>query len=291
MAVAATPASRSRAAYASPSSRRMSCSAPTTRAGGSPPRKAARRGRRRGPSRRPAAQVVVPVPAHPGRGQVEALGVVAPGGGVGGRVQHRVDEQLERDRWPAPVAGAQGDHRGQVAAGAVAGHGQPVLGAAQRGRVARRPQGGRGGVLDRGRPAVLGGQPVAHRHHHRGHGRGQGPAQRVVAVQGPDHPAAAVEEDHDRERRLALGGVDPQRQLAGRPGHDPVPHRGHRRRRPVQGRRVLDVEGPRLADRLEVQRRPARRAHLVEQSPDLRQPGPSGYQTRTRVGRIRMASE
>ena len=233
------------------------------------------RPRRRG-VRRPAvgpAQVVVPVPAHPGRGQVEALGELAPGAGVGGRVQDRVDQQLEGDLRPAPVAGAEGDHRGQVPAGAVAGHGQPVLGATQRGRVARRPLGGRIRVLDSGRPAVLGRQPVVDRDDHRRHGRRQGPAQRVVGVEGPDHPAAAVEEDHDRERRLPLGGVDPHRQLPGRPGHDPVGDRGHGHRRPVQGRGVLDVEVPRLGDRLAVQGRPARPRHLVEQRPDLRQEG------------------
>jgi hypothetical protein len=233
------------------------------------------RGRAVGP-----AQVVVPVPAHPVRGQVVAVGELAPGGGVAGDVQHRVDQQLEGDRGPAAVAGAERDHRGQVAAGAVAGHGQAVLGPAQGGRVGRRPQRGRVRVLDRGRPAVLGGQPVVDRDDHRRGGRGQGPAQRVVAVQGPHHPAAAVEEDHDRERRGALGGVDPHRQLPGRPRDHLVGDRGHRHRRPVEGRGVLDVEGPGLGDRLAVQRRPARRRLPVQQRPDL---GPQGHRA-TRPG-------
>ena len=252
-----------------------------TRAGGSPPTKAARSGEASGALPSVPAQVVVPVPAHPGRGQVEALGELGPGAGVAGRVQDRVDEQLEGDRGPAAVAGAEGDHRGQVSAGAVAGDGQPVLGAAQRGRVARRPHGGRVGVLGGGRVRVLGRQPVVDRDDHRRHGRRQGPAQRVVGVEGPDHPAAAMEPDHDRERRLALGGVDPHRQVPGRTGHDPVGHRGHGRGRPVQGRGVLDMEGPRLGDRLAVQRRPARRGHLVEQRPDLGQEGHAA----TRPGR------
>jgi len=73
-------------------------------------------------------------------------GVAADGG---------VQQQLEGEPGATRALGRQGRHRGQVAAGAVAGHGDAARVDAERLRVLRDPLHGGNRVLDRGRERVL----------------------------------------------------------------------------------------------------------------------------------------
>ncbi len=73
-------------------------------------------------------------------------GVAADGG---------VQQQLEGEPGSTRALGRQGRHRGQVAAGAVAGHGDAARVDAERLRVLRDPLHGGNRVLDRGRERVL----------------------------------------------------------------------------------------------------------------------------------------
>ena len=68
-------------------------------------------------------------------------------------------------RRPARVARHLRDHRREVAAGAVADHGDARRVAAELGRVVDRPLQGRECVVDRGRERVLGGEAVVDAHH------------------------------------------------------------------------------------------------------------------------------
>ena len=269
----------------------MSCSAPITRAGGSPPAKAARSGEASGAAPSARAQVVGPVPAHPGRGQVEALGVLAPGGGLGGRVQHRVDEQLEGDLGPAPVAGAEGDHRGQVPAGAVAGDGQPVLGAAQpRPRCAtptgwprRRPRprpasGARGPAGSRPtRPPPARPRPGPGTAGRRC--RASRPPSRRRGTRPPSGTAGSLP-----GCRPAPAAPRPARAPSGPRPRPPAPPARSGRRRPGRGRPgpAPPTAPPAAAGPM----RPSGRA-----GPGSPAAGPRRYQARTRVGRTRMAIE
>jgi len=104
-------------------------------------------------------------------------------------VELRNVQVLEGDRRPAAVTGQQGEPGGQPTAGADAVQ-----------RDARRVHGwmlgqpGQRGVavLDRRREAVLGGEPVVHRHDHGPDRTGQVGVQAVVGVQVADREAARV---------------------------------------------------------------------------------------------------
>ena len=121
-----------------------------------------------------------------------------------GRVGRRVDQQLRRDS-PSVTCALQCDHRGEVAAGAVATYANAVRISAKRCRVGLRPAHCGIGVLHRCGERVLRGQPVRHAEHvHvavvRQHATGL-----VVRVEITEHEAAAMEE---HEQRLSRGVGD-----------------------------------------------------------------------------------
>ncbi|MBP2018155.1 hypothetical protein J2Z79_001554 [Symbiobacterium terraclitae] len=175
-----------------------------------------------------AVDVVVPEPLHHGRGQ-EIVGPVLPvRRGVEAVVGHRVDQHLVCQLRIALLPGHEGDHRGQVAAGAVAGDGDALRVAAEAAGVLGHP-GGRGvAVLGRRRELVLRGHPVVHRDHHRpGAVRQQG-AGRVDRVRAADHPAAAVEVEEYGERPLARRRIDADGNRTCRARNRPVHQARHR---------------------------------------------------------------
>ena len=98
----------------------------------------------------------------------------------------------------AAIAGDEADHRGEIAAGAVAANGKARRVDAERGAVCRNPFGRGDAVLDRGREFVLGRQAVIDRDDRAAGGIGQMAAHRVVAFEIADDPAAAVEKDQRR---------------------------------------------------------------------------------------------
>src|ERR1700761_5684242 len=165
---------------------------------------------------------VLPVePGHvvPGQEVADRIGRV--GGAAHGRVGRRVEQQLGGQR-DLPVAGSQGQAGRQRRPGRVARHADRLprpLPAAPAEHVL--------GVVQPGRERVLGGQPVADRHHpgagHVGHPAGQ----RVVGLHVADGPAAAVQVDDRAAARLARL-EDPHRHPAGRVPVRPRRHRlGH----------------------------------------------------------------
>jgi hypothetical protein len=95
-------------------------------------------------------------------------GVIGAGGGVaveilgGAQVGRRVDERLVRDPRTTPVAQQLADHRGQIAAGAVAHHGDPGGVRAELGGVPVHPVHGGHAVQHRGREPVQRRQSVVH---------------------------------------------------------------------------------------------------------------------------------
>ena len=133
-----------------------------------------------------------------------------------------VDQELAAQRRPALVADAEGRYRREVAARAVAGQRDPHRVAANLRGMLRHPARRGQGVVGRGGEGVLRREPVAHRYDHAAGAGAERPADRVVGVEVAEHPTTAVEEDHERERSPALGGVDAHRQIAGRAGDDPI---------------------------------------------------------------------
>ncbi len=102
------------------------------------------------------------------------------------------------------LARQQRHHGGDVAARAVAAHGDAVRVRAQLLRVLERPAQRRLAVLDRRRERVLGRQPVVDRQHVRAPVAAQQPAGGVVGVEVADHEAAAVVVDDQRVRAAGL---------------------------------------------------------------------------------------
>ena len=86
---------------------------------------------------------------------------------------------------------------------------------AELGQVCQRPAGGGESVVDGGREGGLRCQPVGHRHHHGAGVAGDGARGVVVGLEVADHPAAAMEQHHRRQRRgVHVGPVDAGGQVA-----------------------------------------------------------------------------
>lgn len=112
-----------------------------------------------------------------------------------------VDQDLVRDPRPAPVAGHQRDHGGQGAPGGITGDRDALSVHPEFSGVLDEPAGGCVAVLRGRRESALRGEAVLHRGHRTPGGACQGPAGGVVALDAPEDPAPAVEEDHERRRR------------------------------------------------------------------------------------------
>ena len=233
VSVTGTPASRSRAAYASPSSQSGSYSAVMTRAGGRPARLDARSGDAYGLSPLGLArEVVVPEPSHP-LAREDVAGRVLP---VGPRVEivvgDGVDQHLQGQPRPLAVARDQRHHGGEVAARAVASHRDAAPVDPEPLGVGHDPEKGGVRVLDRDGVLRFGSEPVVHAQHGAPGRVRDGPAQPVVGVEVADHPSPAVVVDERGMRPGAARRVRAHGDLAARHGHAVVDHRGDVREGP-----------------------------------------------------------
>lgn len=136
----------------------------------------------------------------------------------------------------AAVPGQQAHHGREVAARALPHHPDRPGGAgppagAQRGGVLGGPCQGGVAVVDSGGEPVPRRQPVVHRHHDGADGHRDVTAEPVAhAERAEDEPAAVVV--HDKRPRAGGGpgrAVDPDGEVAARPGDGPVAHLGPRR--------------------------------------------------------------
>ena len=221
--------------------------------------RAARVGRRR--------EVVLLVPEHLVAVQEVALvGHVVSDRQI--RRRDRIDEQLEAHDRLARVAQVLADDGREVAAGRVAGDGEPPgVGAQQRGvrvRPARRGE----RVVGSGGEARLGRTAVADVEHDGARGVRQRPADRVVGLDRAEQPAAAVEVDDERPQLLARAGrpVRAGGDLAASDRDHMLGHGGDGLARPEPGEERLEV-GARFRNRQEMCVRAPGRRDIVEQLP------------------------
>lgn len=214
--VTGTSSAASRAAYASPSSRRGSYSAVISVAGGHA-RQAGRLARAQAPVVQvvDAAHAVVREPADVVLPEEEALGVVARRGGLRVVSRRRVDEELVRDRIAVRVACHQAGDGGEVAARRVAGDGDPPGPADKARDVLVGPERCRGGIFGGGGELVLGCQSVTHGDHHAPRVARDSPAAVVAGLQAADGPLSAVEVNNHRLRGPGAVVIDLGADLAG----------------------------------------------------------------------------
>ena len=152
-------------------------------------------------------------------------------------VGRRVDEQLEGARH-AGLGGADRDHGAEVPAGRVTADGDPLRVDAQLRGVLDGPLVARPAVVETGREAVLGREPVVHREHPHARPLGQQPAGRVVGVQvAVDHPAAVQEDQQRRRPVVADAGLARACTAARASGRRRRGPRGRRSARSAAGRR------------------------------------------------------
>ena len=129
-------------------------------------------------------------------------------------IDRRVDEQLMCEVGAVAVPCGQRDGGREVAAGAVARYRHPAGVPLQVGGVGRGPLGRPVAVLDPGGEGVFRRAPVVDGDDDAVGLVRQQPAGTLVGVQRATDPPAAVEEDDQRERPLAVGDVDPERHRA-----------------------------------------------------------------------------
>ena len=137
----------------------------------------------------PPGEVVVVGPHHALDGdlRVDNRGAV---------VEHRIDQQLQRQRRPSAVTGHQGDRGRQRPAGTVTDHRQSSRIDAELRRLRGQPLQRRVAVLGRGGMGMFGGGPVVHHQHRHPAVRHVGPHDRVVSAAGVsevENHAAAVQ--------------------------------------------------------------------------------------------------
>ncbi len=162
------------------------------------------------------------------RAGLELLGVDGVGQGI--------DQHLAADLRAALVAGAQGHHGGQVAAGAVAADRDARSIAAEVAGMLGRPAQGGEAVVRRGGEGVLRRQAIVDRHGDAAGLHGEDPRHLVVGVQVAQDEAAAVHEHQHRQVVLGVRPVDAQLDVAARPRDVLVDHLGDGR--------GLEVGGP-----------------------------------------------
>jgi hypothetical protein len=137
-------------------------------------------------------------------------------GVLGGQVQDGAQQHLTGDQGCVPVAGHERDRRGQVAARAVAHHGEVASVGAEVGGAVGRPPGGGVAILDRHRIAVFGRESVLDRRdHHLGLGGQRGaPPFGAVGLAGAEPAAVEVHHQGQHVDRPSRRSVHPHRQSA-----------------------------------------------------------------------------
>ena len=203
---------------------------------------------RRGPSARPGASVAPagrdrstsPAyqrenPATASRSSIGASAFSVNDGSVVSHVAAGTTAAGMRIGGPRAVAGQLRDHRGEVAAGRVAGDRQPGAVGAEFAGVLGDPLRCGPRVVDGGGVRVFGCQPVVHRDHQRAGADGVLAGGSVVGVQIADDQAAAVEEHHHRRR---VPAPDPAAASRSGPGSGRPARRSCGPRRAVPGARA-----------------------------------------------------
>ena len=123
------------------------------------------------------------------------------------KIGGRIDQHLSGDRGAVAVARRYRDHRGEIAAGAVAADHQPRRVDAELFGIAGDPFRRRDGVVDGGGKFVLGRQAIIDRDHDQLAFIGELAAHHVVGIEIADHPAAAVKEHQARREAVGLAAV------------------------------------------------------------------------------------
>ncbi len=164
-------------------------------------------------------EVVVRVPVHLGVGEQEALAEQFSRAVAGRHVGRGIDQQLERRRGSAGARRKLRGHRRQIAAGAVAAHGDPVRISTEPAGVRERPAERGVGVVDRGGKPMLGRQPVVDRKYVCAGVAAENSARAVVRVQVAVEEPATVVEDEQRMGTAGLGrgvvaGAERHRRIA-----------------------------------------------------------------------------
>ena len=177
------------------------------------------------------------------------------------KVGGRIDQHLARDRGAVAVARRYRDHRGEVAAGAVAADHQPRRVDAELLCIVRDPFGRGDGVIDGGGKFVLGREPIIDRDHDQLAFVGQFPAHHVVGIEIADHPAAAVKEHQARRETVGLPQfhrrVDARGDRSGGRGDRERRHRFQFRRFGIGDDAALQIELARFGRRNRFIRRAA----------------------------------
>ena len=177
------------------------------------------------------------------------------------KIGGRIDQHLARDRRAVAVARCDRDHRGEIAAGAVAADHQPRGVDAELFGVVGDPFRRRDGVVDGGGKFVLGREPVIDRDHDQLAFVGQLAAHHVVGIEIADHPAAAVKEHQARREAVGLPQlcrrVDARGDRPGGRGDRERLDRFEFRRLGIADEAGLQIELARLGRRQRLVRRPA----------------------------------
>jgi len=171
-----------------------------------------------------AGAIRFPVPSHMRRREIVPRGELAVRTARAARIERRTEQERVGLRCARSLE-PQREHRGEVAAGAVARNDEtPAIGA-ERGRLFAHPVPGGFDVVERGRIGVLRRSAIIHRNDDRAQRVGENAAELVVRIEGARDPSAAVGEERERQRGRTVGTIDPRCHPAS--GHGRVAHRGH----------------------------------------------------------------
>ena len=208
-----------------------------------------------------AVEIVIAKPSDDGMRQQDAgLGLAVRG------MRHRevgagIDQHLARDRGAVAVARRYRNHRGEIAAGAVAADAQPRRVDAELSCIVGDPFRRGDDVLDAGGKFVLGREPVIDGNDNELTFVGQLTAHHVMGIEIADDPAAAMKEHQARRKAVGLPqpqwGVDARRDRPVRCGDRERMYRFQLRRVGIADHTGLQIELARLRRRNRFVRRTA----------------------------------
>jgi hypothetical protein len=216
---------------------------------------------------RPGA-IDVPVPGHLCAGKVVSGRELAVRGARAGRVERRVEQQLQLGLRGARRAQPQRQCCGEVSARAVSGDREAFAVRPEARAADARPPPCGFEVVEGGRIDVFGRAAVPDRDEYCVQRSREYAAQPIVRVERAGHPAAAVRIEHERQRRCRLRPVDAHGYRSRRPGYLRILDAAERFRLAAEApRRLLG----RCAQRFDVGWRRTRRRgeYRVEQTPDI----------------------
>jgi hypothetical protein len=173
-------------------------------------------------------QVVAPEPDHVVTRETIAIGVLAIRKRVEGVVGDGIKQKLVGYGRACAVSRHERDHGRQVAASAIAAYSQPGTIGLQHGGVVCNPDRRGVRILGSRWELVLRSQTIIDRHDQAASRVCQPPADRVVRIETPNHPAPAMKVDQDRKTAACDGRVNAQPQVPRQSGDHPLLHSGNR---------------------------------------------------------------